>query len=72
MKIALGLIIALLIGIAARYFDIPSPAPPKLLGVALVVMMTIGYVATDYVMKRNQSDSAGAVEEQVEESKPSH
>ncbi|MEO1575779.1 MAG: DUF1427 family protein [Pseudomonadota bacterium] len=43
--IALGIALGLGIGFACRWFDIPSPAPPTLAGAALVVAMTLGYLA---------------------------
>jgi XapX domain-containing protein len=39
-----GLVAAFLIGAGCRLLDIPSPAPPKLQGALLVVMMTLGYL----------------------------
>jgi XapX domain-containing protein len=47
MKIALGLLLALAIGIVCRLATIPLPAPPVLIGALLVLAMTLGYVATD-------------------------
>jgi len=47
VKIVLGLILGLAIGAACRWFDIPVPSPPKLIGALLVVAMTVGYIATD-------------------------
>lgn len=47
VKIVLGLILGLAIGAACRWFDIPVPSPPKLMGALLVVAMTVGYIATD-------------------------
>lgn len=47
MKIALGLLLALAIGVACRLAAIPLPAPPVLIGALLVLAMTIGYVITD-------------------------
>lgn len=47
MKIAIGLILALAIGIACRLAGIPLPAPPVLIGALLVLAMTLGYVLTD-------------------------
>jgi XapX domain-containing protein len=47
MKIAAGLILGILIGVACRWFDTPVPSPPKLVGALLVVAMTVGYIATD-------------------------
>lgn len=43
----LGVILGLSIGAACRWFDIPSPAPPRLVGALLVVAMTLGFLATD-------------------------
>jgi XapX domain-containing protein len=46
----IGLAVGLLIGAGCRYFDIPSPAPPRLIGACLLVAMTLGFVAADYVL----------------------
>jgi XapX domain-containing protein len=43
----IGLTMGLLIGAGCRYFDIPSPAPPRLIGACLLVSMTLGFVAAD-------------------------
>lgn len=50
LKIILGFAIALGIGAACRYFDIPVPAPPKLVGALLILAVTIGYLGTDMLM----------------------
>lgn len=47
MKTALGLVLALAIGVACRLAGIPLPAPPVLIGALLVLAMTLGYVVTD-------------------------
>jgi XapX domain-containing protein len=47
MKAAIGLVLAFALGFACRAFDIPSPAPPLILGALLVVAMTVGYIAVD-------------------------
>ena len=47
MKIALGLLLALAIGVCCRLVAIPLPAPPVLIGALLVLAMTLGYVVTD-------------------------
>jgi XapX domain-containing protein len=47
VKIALGLFLGLAIGAGCRWFDIPVPSPPRLIGALLVVAMTVGYIATD-------------------------
>lgn len=49
-KSLLGIILGLLIGAGCRWFDVPVPSPPKLLGALLVVAMTVGYMAADRVL----------------------
>jgi len=49
-KPLLGIILGLLIGAGCRWFDVPVPSPPKLLGALLVVAMTVGYMAADRVL----------------------
>jgi len=46
----IGILLGLGIGAACRWFDIPLPAPPKLVGALLVVAMTAGFVGTDLLM----------------------
>ena len=43
----IGLALGFAIGAACRWFDLPLPAPPKLVGALLVVAMTAGFVGTD-------------------------
>lgn len=52
----LGVALGLAIGAACRWFDIPLPAPPKLVGALLVVAMTLGFVGTDYVLTSGNTD----------------
>jgi XapX domain-containing protein len=47
----LGLLVGLLIGAGCRFFDVPSPAPPRLIGALLLVAMTLGFVAADHLLK---------------------
>lgn len=47
----LGLGLALVIGIGCRLLDIPLPAPPKLQGALLVVAMTLGFLAADFIFR---------------------
>ena len=58
-----GIFLGLLIGSACRWFDIPLPSPPKLLGALLVVAMTVGYMATGKFLSakstRNAAIAAG-------------
>jgi XapX domain-containing protein len=48
MKIAVSIILGLLIGGSCRWFAVPVPAPPTLIGALLVLSITVGYVAVDY------------------------
>ncbi|MEM7524712.1 MAG: DUF1427 family protein [Pseudomonadota bacterium] len=38
------------IGAVCRWFDIPLPAPPKLVGALLVLAMTLGFLGADYAL----------------------
>lgn len=40
-----GILLGLMIGSFCRYFDVPLPAPPKVVGALLVVAMTLGFLA---------------------------
>ena len=53
-KIIIGIALGLAIGAACRWFDIPVPAPPKLVGALLVVAMTVGYMVTDAYITKNR------------------
>ncbi len=46
-KLVIGITIALLIGVACRYFKLPVPAPPTIYGVLLIMAITAGYIITD-------------------------
>lgn len=41
-----GIALGFAIGAACRWFDLPLPAPPKLVGALLVVAMSLGFVGT--------------------------
>ena len=45
-----GLVLGLLIGAGCRYFDMPSPAPPRLIGAFMLVAMTLGFVVAGYIL----------------------
>jgi XapX domain-containing protein len=47
----IGLLLGLAIGAACRWFDLPLPAPHKLLGALLVQAMTAGFVVTDLLLR---------------------
>ena len=46
VAVALGLGI----GCACRWFDLPLPAPPKLVGALLVVAITVGFAGADFLL----------------------
>jgi len=50
IKSVIGLALAFAIGFACRAFNIPSPAPPIIVGALLVVAMTVGYLLVDRIM----------------------
>ncbi|MFZ6768080.1 DUF1427 family protein [Undibacterium sp. Di26W] len=47
LKIAIGLILSFVVGIACRLTHIPVPSPPVLSGALLVFMMSCGYWLVD-------------------------
>lgn len=51
-KIIMGLFLGFLIGVGCRYFDIPLPGPPKLIGALVVLSVTSGYVCMDTLLAR--------------------
>jgi len=57
MKVVLGLLLAVAIGVACRLAGIPLPAPPVLIGALLVLAMTLGYVVTDRLAKHRAPES---------------
>jgi len=52
LTIFLGLALGLAIGAGCRWFDIPSPSPPRIVGALLVLAMTLGYLGTDYILPK--------------------
>ena len=52
MKLAFGLALAVCLGIFCRFFGIPLPGPPAIMGAFMAVAMASGYTATDYVLTR--------------------
>lgn len=49
-ELGLALVLGLGIGLGCRWFDLPLPAPPKLVGALLVVAMTLGYVGAGQLL----------------------
>jgi XapX domain-containing protein len=50
VKIVCGVVVAVLIGAGCRFFEIPLPGPPAILGAFLAVAMATGYTVTDKVL----------------------
>lgn len=57
----IGILLGLAIGAGCRWFDVPVPAPPKLVGALLVVAMTLGFLGADFVLSRGGGTSASPV-----------
>lgn len=55
MKIALGLLLGVAIGVICRLASLPLPAPPVLTGALLVVSMTLGYIAVDRLPRLSEA-----------------
>ena len=46
----IGLLLGFTIGVSCRWFDLPLPAPPRIVGALLVVAMTLGFLGTDLAL----------------------
>ena len=46
----IGLLLGLIVGAGCRFFDIPSPAPPRLIGAGMLLAMTLGFVTAEHVL----------------------
>jgi XapX domain-containing protein len=58
VKNLIAVVLALLIGVACRWFEIPVPAPPRLFGALLILAVTLGYVLTDTWITRRSAPAA--------------
>lgn len=47
----IGLLLGLGVGAGCRFFNIPSPAPPRFLGACMLLVMTLGFVAADHLLQ---------------------
>ena len=56
MSAALGIFLGFAIGYGCRWFDLPLPAPPKLVGALLVVAMTVGFIAADALLSGSATE----------------
>jgi XapX domain-containing protein len=50
LKIVFGMVVGVLIGVGCRFFEIPLPGPPAIIGAFLAVAMATGYTVTDKVL----------------------
>ena len=63
MKLLIGLFVAVCVGIGCRWFGIPLPGPPAIMGAAMAVAMATGYTATDYWMNQKPSPTVSSVKD---------
>jgi XapX domain-containing protein len=63
MKSLLGLLLGFFLGAACRWFKLPVPSPPKLLGALLVVATTVGYIAVDNYLAKPDTTIASLPDE---------
>jgi XapX domain-containing protein len=52
MRLAIGFVLALFVGIGCRWFSVPLPGPPAILGAAMAVAMATGYTLADHWLAR--------------------
>ena len=45
-----GVVLGFMIGVGCRWFDLPLPAPMRIVGALLVVAMTLGFLGTDWAL----------------------
>lgn len=69
MKIAVGILVAVCVGIGCRWFGIPLPGPPAIMGAAMAVAMATGYTATDYFFTRKSNAPPPAAKVAADQSK---
>lgn len=50
MTSLLGLLLGFLIGVGCRWFDLPLPAPPRIVGALLVVFMSLGFLGAEFAL----------------------
>lgn len=60
LKLIIGILIAFSIGAACRYFDLPVPAPPAIMGVVLILAISVGYIVTDNFMTKDTPPAANS------------
>ena len=59
MKMAIGFLLAFVIGALCKIAGIPVPAPPAIMGALMVFSMTSGYVlAGNYARGKQEGDTS--------------
>jgi XapX domain-containing protein len=48
----LGILVALAIGALVRALKLPIPSPPTIWGALMVLGLTLGYLAMDWLLRR--------------------
>jgi XapX domain-containing protein len=56
VKTVCGVVVGLLVGVGCRFFEIPLPGPPAILGAFLAVAMATGYTVTDKLLTARMAD----------------
>ena len=51
-----GIVLGLIIGFSCRWFDVPLPSPPNIVGSFLVVAMTVGFMTADQMLTHKAVD----------------
>ena len=69
MKIVIGLLLAVCVGIGCRWFGIPLPGPPAIMGAAMAVAMATGYTVTDHFITRKSNAAPPAANVSADPSK---
>ena len=64
LKTALALLLAFGIGAACRWFDVPVPAPPRILGALLILAITLGYLVADRALTASRGATPAAEQAQ--------
>lgn len=71
-KICIGFVVAFLVGASTRWFNLPAPAPPTMIGALLIVAITIGYISTDkYLEAKQETEQDETHTEQLKQSSKS-
>lgn len=61
IKGLIGIVLGICIGIGCRWFDIPLPGPPAILGAVLALAMATGYTVTDRLLASRRTQTPVAV-----------